>query len=481
MLVRTAVPGPGKLERRVVILLLAWFTGGLIPFIVNADAFSRPSVLPRDMDPVELLSDTDREFLRQFWLPAYLLIIGLIVPRAQFVLRTIFCDRLLLMLVALPVCSIGWSVATEDTKRRIIALLISTLFGYYLGMRFSLGEGLRLLAKAMSVVTLLSLLMIVFWPALGTMTEIFDNAWRGIFTHKNTLGQMMLLNIIVIAIILPDLPKRRWMAGVALVLSCIILWFSFSRTPLLIGFVLLFVLLMLRCLRLEQVKSAAAIASLCALAAAVILFILGNVGAFLGAFGKDTTLTGRTDLWHLVWALIQERFLLGYGYQAVWTDWSSPTARIWIALGWAAPSAHNGFLEIWLTLGVVGLVLALASIISTFTTALIRLLRFKNKGNDWTIIFVLLVFFYSFTESRILIQNDIIWVLYVATLVWHSGVHRTAPVPSMMEQLARVRSMRGQPMWGELTKVQFDLAHPEPSIRSRDLRHNLRNSADQGA
>ena len=39
----------------------------------------------------------------------------------------------------------------------------------------------------------------------------------------------------------------------------------------------------------------------------------------LSLLGKDTTLTGRTELWDAVVSLIKERPFLGYGYRAMWS------------------------------------------------------------------------------------------------------------------------------------------------------------------
>jgi len=50
---------------------------------------------------------------------------------------------------------------------------------------------------------------------------------------------------------------------------------------------------------------------------------------------------------------------LGYGYNGFWTDDSRAVQYIWAMITWKAPSAHNGYLDIVLQIGLVGLALYL--------------------------------------------------------------------------------------------------------------------------
>jgi O-antigen ligase len=97
------------------------------------------------------------------------------------------------------------------------------------------------------------------------------------------------------------------------------------------------------------------------LAVMVMIFlpVIAVVGAFnmnslLEALGKDPTLTGRTDIWEYVVFDIYQRPWLGWGYGAFWSVSNPAALRISDLLKWAVPEAHNGILEILLTVGVIG-------------------------------------------------------------------------------------------------------------------------------
>lgn len=70
---------------------------------------------------------------------------------------------------------------------------------------------------------------------------------------------------------------------------------------------------------------------------------------------KMVTLTGRVPLWAECMKYIAERPLFGYGYEGFWT----PERRedLDSQIDWGAGSAHSAYIELWLTLGIVGLVL----------------------------------------------------------------------------------------------------------------------------
>lgn len=87
--------------------------------------------------------------------------------------------------------------------------------------------------------------------------------------------------------------------------------------------------------------------------------------SFAETFFSDPTLTQRTDIWNFALKKIPERFWLGYGFEVFWgASHNSPSIRE--APGFVAqmPHAHNGYLDVILQTGAVGLSL-LAILLAT--------------------------------------------------------------------------------------------------------------------
>ncbi|PRD42547.1 exopolysaccharide biosynthesis protein [Phyllobacterium phragmitis] len=97
-----------------------------------------------------------------------------------------------------------------------------------------------------------------------------------------------------------------------------------------------------------------------AVAVAAVALNAGAVNLILGAFGKDTTLTGRTYLWDQGLRAAQESPLIGVGYYAYWVQGFSEAERLWDEFYIGSRSGfhfHNTYIEVLVELGYVGLVL----------------------------------------------------------------------------------------------------------------------------
>jgi O-antigen ligase len=87
----------------------------------------------------------------------------------------------------------------------------------------------------------------------------------------------------------------------------------------------------------------------------VVAVLLVDTGSGLvAAVGRDTTLTGRTQLWSKVLTMIVDP-LFGTGFESFWLG--DRVEQIWRIYWWQPNQAHNGYLEVFLNLGVMGLAL----------------------------------------------------------------------------------------------------------------------------
>lgn len=115
----------------------------------------------------------------------YIVNLFLIIVRWRRFIYVATTDKFLLLLTGLALISALWSAAPIVTLRRSLALVSTTIFGVYLASRFSLKEQLRLLAWALGIAALLSLLFVVVPPHYGIETRgVYTGVWRGIYHQK---------------------------------------------------------------------------------------------------------------------------------------------------------------------------------------------------------------------------------------------------------------------------------------------------------
>jgi exopolysaccharide production protein ExoQ len=128
--------------------------------------------------------------------------------------------------------------------------------------------------------------------------------------------------------------------------------------------------------------------------------------------GKDPHLSKRTDLWELSLAAVRRNPALGYGFVAFWNEESQPAARIREELSWEVPHAHNGYIEVALGLGMVGLVLCAIVYAGLSKRAFMFFMGGNESYRRWPLSFLATTILYQFTESTILNGNNINFLLF---------------------------------------------------------------------
>jgi exopolysaccharide production protein ExoQ len=370
--------------------------------------------------------------IRTLFYPLYAVVLALALTRIGAVGRAVLRAPALVLLVAVTVASIGWSIEPDVTARRCVALLLTMLGGVTLAERFTWPQLLEVLATALGVTVVLSFALAVFLPEYGLMQVDFPGAWRGAWSHKNNLGYYMSVAFIVfVASAIANRP-RRWLWIIAAAAAFALILLSTSKTSLVscaiaagcVGLI-----------ALTRRSPTWAVAGTCLLVCALVgllvtLWLAPDV--LFGLVGKDITLTGRTTIWSAVLRQIAERPVLGYGYGAVWDNKAVWGPLPWISLqqGFYADEAHDTWLGVWLELGYVGL----AAWALLFASVWVRALRtlYVPAASYFPLPFLAVFSLNGITESTALVQNDLTWLMFTAIAV------KLAMPPSSREDAQRV-------------------------------------------
>lgn len=237
-------------------------------------------------------------------------------------------------------------------------------------------------------------------PGIGRSQEAYESgALQGLFIHRNGLGFFgsMALATLIAAAFLASPPRRRaaWLWVLAGALTGIA---SMSRTSwgvMLASSSLILVIWGVRSLRGRHGAIAGG-AVLTATGAAV--YLATSFDSLVAFSGRDATFTGRTAIWKAVESAISREPWLGYGYSALWQD-SPVTQRLWADAGFHFFTAHNGFLDISLQVGVIGLGLALCQLINGAVAGVRAWRASDSVATAWTLGLVLVFTIQNLTEA----------------------------------------------------------------------------------
>lgn len=367
------------------------------------------------------------------------------------VIRTAIKEKLLWVLVAIALVSIFWSDQPLWTFISSILLLSTTLFGVYFSTRYSLNQQLFLLAWALGISAILSLIFALVVPSYGVMGMgytsnsqdlVHAGTWQGIYGHKNLFGLFMSLGTLVFFLLTKNSRKHRWVAWVGLCLCMSLLLLSNSKTALIVFLAIMALIPLYRALRWNHTFVLPFFIAVILIGGSIATLLLSNAEAILGAFGRDTTLTGRTLLWSTVLYKIWQRPWLGYGYGGFWRGWEGESADIWKIVQWEVPHSHNGFLDLWLDLGLLGIAAFALSFVAVYLRAISWLRQTKTIEGLWPIAYLTFLLLVNLSESCLL-RLHFMWILYVTiTLSMQKSSRPLAASEAFLQQKVNRKAIK---------------------------------------
>jgi exopolysaccharide production protein ExoQ len=259
----------------------------------------------------------------------------------------------------------------------------------------STNEAVKYLKTVLAIYIPVSFLAIAF---IHGATQWEWPAWRGLAQHKNTLGQISFISILIwaFALWLPS-GKKQKLSWFFLFASVVLLLGSKSSTPLLILISLLSLgcyLMVVRYLKLVNFVSYALLA--CVVLSLLMLRTI-DLSVIAGSVGKDTTFSGRTDIWAAMLAEAETHPVLGCGFGGFWIEENPSVQSFWQddQFPWKPNEGHQGYIDIFNETGVIGLGFLALMVISYFKN-LSRLER--PHFWKWLFVGILIV---NFTESTL--------------------------------------------------------------------------------
>jgi O-antigen ligase len=260
--------------------------------------------------------------------------------------------------------------------------------------------------------------------------------WIGVTTHKNSLGQLVCIFCLfflwnylskTMKTKLYDIPI--FLIGLLLLNGSVS---STSRTSLTVFIIGSFFLILTRVM-----KEKTFILNLMTYSFFAIMIIGTTLSQHLFAYnfipfviaktGGDPTLTGRTYLWDALIEIGKNNWIFGTGFGGFWIG--EYANDLWKIFTWNPGQAHNGYIDVYIDVGIVGICLLAIMILVTYR-AIIKSISAGSEFAKLRFAIFITVLIYNFTESSFLKPTSFLWFTFLLI-----AVQTAENIPEKVEEI----------------------------------------------
>ncbi len=290
----------------------------------------------------------------------------------------------------------------------------------------------RIFRRCAYILITLSALTIKYFRHIGIRYDHRANeSWVGITSGKNELGQVcFFFTLFFLWILIKKHMKRQLLndkiqLSIDIFLIIIALWIlqgsptvnsATAFALFIMGTLCLIVLIKLKP-NPKMLGSVAVISLFVFFSIDLLVNIIFNMGLLelvILSLGRDMTLTGRTDIWNDLMAIGYKNPSFGSGYGSFWIG--NLTHDLWDKYPFEVKSAHNGYLDVFLELGVVGLFLLITVIFVAYRNIKETLLVNYEFG-AFKLTLLITIGIYNFSESQFLIATSLLSCIFLLIAV----------------------------------------------------------------
>ncbi len=387
-------------------------TGSVIVLLISSDILNIPSSLNIIINLISY--------------GIVFLLVGRQWKRVAYVLTK---EKLLLVLVGFACFSFFWSATPSETFTQIRALVRTTLFAAYLTTRYTMRQQMNLLSWTIALIAIISTIICIVNPSYGISITNNVTTWQGIYAHKQYLGRSMGLGASLFLINIFSQQQKRWVNIPFFLLTFSLIVLSTSRTSLLVLLLPILLFPLYKVAKKQSTVRIVFILTILLVSIGTASIVISNLETIVvDILGKDIEFNGRIPLWTLVIEKISERPLLGYGYAGFWM---SDAGGYIIKNTWAAFDeltsqgkfhAHNGFLEITLELGLIGLTLLIIDMFFVLQRIIKLLISTQTVESFWMLVYMGIVLTVNLSEAKTFLSTSSIFWILQASIAFSSAL-----------------------------------------------------------
>lgn len=364
-------------------------------------------------------SPMDRNFL------LVLIVVGLLIliRRKIHWQRVLVDNRWLFLLFLYMLVSISWSDYPYVSLKRWIKASGTIVMALVVLTGPSPPEEIEsVLRRTIYILIPFSALLVKYYPQLGMKWGRWSGApmWVGTTTGKNTLGALCMISVLFLIWTWaksrkqPERSFDKYETMTHAVLLGLTFWLlkgpggAYSATSVVVLIIGLSTLFMLR--HLKTIANLRAMACVFLLVLGIAYFVINPMNIVISLTGRDETLTGRDEIWDILIPVAMKNPVLGVGYGGYWIEPLQLGPKLTVN------EAHNGYIDVFIELGAVGLIL-LAMVIVAFFRKATETFKYDTEWGSFLLTVFLMSLVHNITESSYLKSTMFVWNVLVLLMV----------------------------------------------------------------
>jgi len=355
-------------------------------------------------DSFDEVSDPFRPFI---WGTIYLLSTFIVVKNVNYSKYLLSVNRSYFLIPLLVLASCLWSsypVKTLITFFHFFGLILICLATVKGVLCKGCKAFFKVIAVSTSIVIVMSFLTSILFPMRGIMLISGVQRWVGVTGHPNSLGLVSVISVWSHAVLMDycSNKKDKCYCWFIIVIAFVCMFGADSKTSILLSVLVLIIIKYLK----QHEKKIIGLAY-CAVCLLILISIpfpeLVGIDGFFSLLGRDSSFTGRTDIWDSGFIAIADSPILGWGFDGL----IAYKDKYYMQYN----QFHNGYLDLLVRGGVVAFGFFVLILISLFK----RLNKVKNY--DWQLYngflsLTVITILHNITESSILQFPNLLWLLF---------------------------------------------------------------------
>jgi O-antigen ligase len=338
--------------------------------------------------------------------------------------------------------AIFWSDFPFSSFKRWIKVLGQPVMAVLLFTEPDWEEALiRLVKRCTYVFFPVSILWMKYFPHLGRHASEFGGMTNvGIAETKNTLGGISCILILFFIWHLlkvwkwekggPRRDELRLLGGLILMgVYCLLKAHSANAT---MSLLLAGAVMMALGLRFVDKRTIGAYALAAVIVLGIAQLTFDIYGKFVELSGHSTTIQGRGVLWEYL-LQTDKKPLLGAGFESYWLGEQIPEMYAMRDFAYRPNQAHNGYLELYLNLGIVGLFIFLSVILAAFKKIRRELLENFEWGR-FEIGCFLAILAHNWTEAAFKGLSFPFFVFFIISISYRRSQRSDSRGPDLLQE-----------------------------------------------